>query len=1215
MSEFDNTRTYLKSILTSEIPTIDIPGLTNVNNVENRLDYYGNSSAYNIVRNYYGENNIIYLDKDVYSFEFNEPYINVNISSDEALCYAKNDEHGINIPCVSVSDIVITYPSIGNYTGSISFKAHFEANVNVYIDNGESESDYDVQSYTETHEWDEDIKIEFEIEINKWDGVIDYKHDGSNDISCEVILKREDGSEEDTIILTPCLYDDGNSDSEFDVDDNGFYYTKKDSLDYTSEKKYVENNGDVWNFIPHDDKEEIYKIREISVNRNIIVDGCFVRIDEKSYRISKELEHNYEIYKFDDNGDKNNIYNFTWYKVCSNNYCKHEVKIYVEYIKVSQEESDEGVIRKYDVIYDGKKIDTIDIIIPYFRINDYDTINDKLKYINLKNFFDSNNNGIDTEYDYMLENYNSSLYDVNIVPSINSFGYIDGNDGVGNQYRLNASKIFGKNNLSPSLLKASCDYQDHAYDMPYFFIDNFKNDNEFSDSKFLSCDNIKYNKNDDKKCIYLIDDKLNYFGDNHKSSMTKDNFNKFLTDLTNNNEKIFEKLFMYNDACKYSTFKYNPINNTAETLFNGVKLCVDKLYISDENETKVSAQELDDVKFTFLYVPVLLTPENMANYTLKIIYNKEYRYIVGIRTVSMFNEEYYITTYLINSSNGNEKDEQIYVNDKLFRTKMYMMDKLTCELRNQNEKNPSPTEVKLVFENVSDDILSNDSIYYDIKDEDNKLYIRYRTRTINEIFKKFLDISSISNKSDNLWRSNASVIVELINPSNGSKTTRKNIRVSDKKNDSENYYHIEFKDGFMEMPLSLSGKSINIKDYSKVIITLGESDMFETLYSGTYDEYTMNGIKKSLESKNVDYIYSSYDENYRIKLHLEEPDALYTYDVIQPVVETLTTSKGESVIGGYTLGMKSVNDMSLEAINRYSGYYEPIANDVLFFKSSKDFDSYDKVYIDYNYKSSANNFGIIRNVCFHKASSNEHLLNQDNPVYPMIGECALDYRDMNIFSSSWDDGYYIQYTKPNDAYYDYGTRGMKNNKSFMGGKYVNLPDSISFVGLNNMVEWDDKYVSNPYLVKDEGMYHEVNNSSVEFYLMIEKRLIRFLKEKLRPEFVKYVNVEYGFGNTESIDDDIEEYIKLNILKLYEIEEVKLWVRDESSSLHNGDIENDYTGYVNYDSENDYKKFGMKMTNGFQMKNLTNNNFDRKITYNMKNGKKEYFGWSFKIKKL
>ena len=56
---------------------------------------------------------------------------------------------------------------------------------------------------------------------------------------------------------------------------------------------------------------------------------------------------------------------------------------------------------------------------------------------------------------------------------------------------------------------------------------------------------------------------------------------------------------------------------------------------------------------------------------------------------------------------------------------------------------------------------------------------------------------------------------------------------------------------------------------------------------------------------------------------------------------------------------------------------------------------YSNTNIDYNYNDGYGEFGVIKNMYYHKTNTlrSDKILTSKRPVYPAINEYALDYRD------------------------------------------------------------------------------------------------------------------------------------------------------------------------------------------------------------------------------
>ena len=122
-------------------------------------------------------------------------------------------------------------------------------------------------------------------------------------------------------------------------------------------------------------------------------------------------------------------------------------------------------------------------------------------------------------------------------------------------------------------------------------------------------------------------------------------------------------------------------------------------------------------------------------------------------------------------------------------------------------------------------------------------------------------------------------------------------------------------------------------------------------------------------------------------------------------------------------------------------------------------------------------------------------------------------------------------------------------------------------------------------------------------------------------FEKYINKNYSFGNKGTIEDDVDEYVEKNLLKLYKVDKIYMYIKDERMRINDKNIENEYLKYLN-------KSNAIKIKNGFPVINVDGgvilkdskfimgkiNEFDRFVTYNLKPGFKESFGFGVSIKR-
>ena len=128
-----------------------------------------------------------------------------------------------------------------------------------------------------------------------------------------------------------------------------------------------------------------------------------------------------------------------------------------------------------------------------------------------------------------------------------------------------------------------------------------------------------------------------------------------------------------------------------------------------------------------------------------------------------------------------------------------------------------------------------------------------------------------------------------------------------------------------------------------------------------------------------------------------------------------------------------------------------------------------------------------------------------------------------------------------------------------------------------------------------------------FYLFNQKRLMEYLFKPIKMQFQKYIKDVYGFGDLETLDDDVNQYIRENILKLYKVEKVDFYTL--ASRTKGGST------YSTAELTNAEKiSNGLTINDNVSSKTLNTNPFDLKLIYNKRTGFSESYGFSVTIVK-
>jgi len=278
---------------------------------------------------------------------------------------------------------------------------------------------------------------------------------------------------------------------------------------------------------------------------------------------------------------------------------------------------------------------------------------------------------------------------------------------------------------------------------------------------------------------------------------------------------------------------------------------------------------------------------------------------------------------------------------------------------------------------------------------------------------------------------------------------------------------------------------------------------------------------------------------------LNKPSQYYEYDII-----------------GYE--MKNISNKNI--IYRYGGNYIPKFKDVLIFDLREDDDftiltKRDYLMLNTHLNISNDNSILLKNQFYNKVSNEDDLISSVtfglDPIYPLIDEIAIDKKNINIWKSSFDNNYYnLYYTK--SKYNDKnGFNNLKEIKSFMGSKGMNIENEINLSEFivrkyNNINEYD--------ALNDEIVY-AFDNDKIIIIINFKNRLIRNLMGDGHDDKVKKVFKNFadkGIISINDIDNMTKSYIIENIIDLYKLDKIELYTKNIQNNSEIFDIENGKT---------------------------------------------------------
>ena len=236
-----------------------------------------------------------------------------------------------------------------------------------------------------------------------------------------------------------------------------------------------------------------------------------------------------------------------------------------------------------------------------------------------------------------------------------------------------------------------------------------------------------------------------------------------------------------------------------------------------------------------------------------------------------------------------------------------------------------------------------------------------------------------------------------------------------------------------------------------------------------------------------------------------------------------------------------------------------------------------------------------------------------------------------MFSSNWEPSYFVKSIDKSFEEKVIGTRSMFERKSFFGSKSIKVPETIvldtfkpdpfvkaairqpSLIKGTFMFEDRASVTVNKKVIKTEGVRNmraikkKPSAPVITFYLFNQKRLIEYLFDPIKAQFEKYINELYGYGDLETLDDDVRQYIKENILKLYKVERVDFYTLASRVKQPDTFKTAELTDAEKISS-------GLTISNNVASKTLNTNPFDLKLIYNKRTGFSESFGFSVTLVK-
>ncbi len=793
-----------------------------------------------------------------------------------------------------------------------------------------------------------------------------------------------------------------------------------------------------------------------------------------------------------------------------------------------------------------------------------------------------------TEYQYLKENYTPERSNLSrIVPYINKWRYTSGVDARGNGYRLNSSPAFSPLNFSPSLTRVGSDPR--YLTQEWFLLEqppiNFPKEFMNSQNSYLpyKIDLAKARSADPADELYLS----SYFTVEPSDYPAEFRDDRFYT------KELFTAL------------NYNPASRYYETIFRGIKVVFKKrsqLTTGESNPLDKYIPDYrgyEDYKFSAILRAV---PEDTTGLQppvkYEVIENAQQKFILFVCDVVIKDSRIFELGYT-----GGTGGDPI-----LDYTALYSLsDKTVLN---------SPLASGQTFTSL-DDIKLSASLDLSLSSGSSvnttsagRIYIspnpEYETDLREEVHTYFEPIAS--GATSGLSSTGiGSFSVPSINCTYpwpiGVGTTYLNFGA------------VATGPGYVfSIPFSVSdpvtvpvGPSSVYKNKPVFQIQGGERYYSSILArcSSSYISYKVNS-----SSPYINYISYSWDGTSTVskvnnfEIYMESPTK-----IVKPTGTSVYKSyagpqelRGSSTVTNYVLDQSNRNMPAI--LMRYSGGYEPIFRKVIHFDSDKTdsifgSDGIDLSFRNCNFAPNKLYFGVSRNLSYTKVSLGTPILSAsaslpEGSVYPLVGQSPIAIKDFNLFSSTWDAGYYNKYLTATNQTPVAGTRSMAEYNTFFGSKVMQTPDPIRIPnyitleisrtqGTSDVSVINDEIFSYIKSVQEIGTsnsgtgigsvgpylsgvdYNKLDLSifpnaeviwqyfeetgKIQGILRLDRIIRRYLLNSgIKQVFIDNMISDFGVGDPNSINDDINNYIELNIVPIYEGTTFDLFVKKSGNQI-------------------------------------------------------------------
>ena len=775
-----------------------------------------------------------------------------------------------------------------------------------------------------------------------------------------------------------------------------------------------------------------------------------------------------------------------------------------------------------------------------------------------------------SEYDRLEENnLKEFVVRSRVVPNINKWALKDSLTVREQPYYLNANEAFGRTNFSPDFGAVGRDRLSMTHE--WFYMDSMP--------KYL-----QYNQlNDTFSYVNFLEGFQ--LTPAHFKSTSYNYFDKFMvSDGFEVKDQYGIKSFIKtNLKKKYTLISGGNDVSFANTVFKGIQVGFKnrKEFINDKATEFVKSSEFNGYKFSTL---VVVNGGNNSNgISYEVIQNKAFKFVVFLITVSL---------------------DDLWIDGALNRKLLYEMNH--SFVWDHEDENFAYSDVNLTGAlNLNDINFSNPA-------GDDYLIAKGITHS-NGTLPQFLD--QISPDEDNIF----GLLQVKVSDSSGDVVFNMKIESIDDQD------QITLAEG----PVDVNGGAVNVSNIAGYIQTGAEyvyKQGGKNAFTSILDQLSVSSVSDLLKLNSGEITYTTVEENGEILNNRFEIDFENGVEIIKE--SKLVTVSDEDKPKTFKLKQGTIGynltagDTYYPFLVRHNGNYTvdtiPVVtftDTYTHFKTNTLQTTLNRVELDFEepmYKHSLtsaeeiklardyykrynrcktafnlgfiqddgthdSNWGIVKNHFYRKvnesnASGVTKLSSSTDklPLYPLIGEVAIDKKDVNVFRSSWDKNYYTRALSGGLTEDVPGTFETKEERSYLGSTIMKVKDSYNMISFTTQTvktqEEQDLILANDNNAADVVVFEDKKYVYLDFYITTTvKKLLS--QDGVLDSINRFVAAADSAGDKTTTKDDALLYVENNLLNAFNLDIIKIYTSrikgSASEVLSSASIANlDDGGYSN-----------------------------------------------------